>query len=79
MAGRAFVAAKEVFRHRNGNILKLWEWLNDDKQFVSFNFNYINNNWILENNVNHLKLRYTDPCNFHQTCIGESTKHARGS
>ena len=33
MAGRAFLVAKEVFHHRNGNILKLWEWLNDEKQF----------------------------------------------
>ena len=31
MTGRAFVVAMEVFHHRNGNILKLWEWLNDEK------------------------------------------------
>ena len=48
MAGRAFVVAKEVFHHRNGNILKLWEWLNDDKQFFLSKFNYINKHFYFE-------------------------------
>ena len=32
MDGRAYVVAKEIFHHRNGDILTLWEWLNDEKQ-----------------------------------------------
>ena len=63
MAGHAFVVAKEVFHHRNRNILKLWEWLNDDKHFFLFKFNYINKHLQLKNNFYHLKLRYTDPGN----------------
>ena len=42
MAGCAVVVAKEVCHHRNSNILKLWEWLNDKKQIFLFKFNYIN-------------------------------------
>ena len=42
MAGRVFVVAKEVFHHKNGNILTPWEWLNDEKQFVLFQISYIN-------------------------------------
>ena len=34
MVGRACVVAKEVFNHRNGNILKLWVYLNDEKLFL---------------------------------------------
>ena len=64
MAGHAFVVAKEVFHRGNGNILKLWEWLNDDKQFLLFKFRNINQRLHLENNFNHLKLSDTDPCNF---------------
>ena len=33
MAGCVFAIAKEVFHHRNGNILTLYDWLNDEKQF----------------------------------------------
>ena len=33
MAGHEFMVAEEVFNHINGNILKLREWLNDEKQF----------------------------------------------
>ena len=33
MAGIAYVVAKEVFYHENGNILTLLSWLNYDKQF----------------------------------------------
>ena len=64
MAGRAFVVAKEVFHHRKSNILKLWEWLNDEKQFFLSKFNYINKHFHFEKKFNHSKLRYTDPCNF---------------
>ena len=42
MSGRVFVVAKELFHHRNGNILKLWESLNDDKPFFILKFNFIN-------------------------------------
>ena len=42
MAGRAFVAAKEVFHDRNGNNLKLWEWFNDEKQFFLSRSNSLN-------------------------------------
>ena len=66
--GRAFVVAKEVFHHRSDDNLKQWEWLNNDKQFFLFKFNYINTRLYLEYNVNHLKLRYTDPCNFFTKC-----------
>ena len=41
MADRAFVIAKELFYRRDGNIFTLWEWLNDEKQFFWFKFNYI--------------------------------------
>ena len=34
MAGRAFVATKEIFHLINGNIMTLWEWLNDKKKTV---------------------------------------------
>ena len=68
MAGRAFVVAKKVFHHRNGYILTLWEWLNEGKHFFVFKFNYINEHLCMEKNFNHLKLRYTDPCNFLTKC-----------
>ena len=55
MAGHAFVVAKEVFHHRNGNILKLWEWLDDETQFFLSKFNYTNKHLNLERNFNHLK------------------------
>ena len=67
----AIVVAEEEFHHRNGIILKLWEWLNDEKQLLLSKFNYINKHLYLEKNSNHLKLRYPDPCNFfYQSCIG---------
>ena len=59
MTGRAVVVANEVFHHRNGNISTLWEWLHDEKQFLLFN-----EHLYLERNFNHLRLRYSDPCNF---------------
>ena len=58
------MVAKEVFHHRNCNILTVWEWLNDEKLFFLFKFNYTNRRLCLEKNFNHLKLRYTDLCNF---------------
>ena len=66
MADRAFVIAKEVFYRRDGNILTLWEWFNDEKQFFWFKFNYINKHLYrdLEKNFKHLTMRNTDPCNF---------------
>ena len=71
MAGHVFVVAKEVFHHRYGDILKLWEWLNVEKQFFLFQFNHINKHLYLEKNFSHLKLRYPDPCNFrNKTYIG---------
>ena len=74
--GNAFVVA---FHHRNSNILKLWEWLNDEKQFFMFKFNHINKHLYFENNCNHLKLRYPDLCNFlTKRVLGEPTKHACG-
>ena len=77
MAGRAFVVAKEVFHHSN-KILKLWEWLNDEKQFFLSKFNYIDKHFYFEENSNHSKLRYTDMCNFLTKRIGEPTKHDHG-
>ena len=64
MTGHAFVVAKEVFYHRNSDILKLWEWLNGEKQLFFFEFNYINKHLHLEKSFNDLKLRFIDPCNF---------------
>ena len=64
MAGRAFVVAKEVFHHRNGNIFTMRKWLNDQKQSFLFYVNYNNQHLYFEMNFNHLKLRYTDPFNF---------------
>ena len=55
MAIRAFVVAKEVFHHRNSNILKLWEWLNDEKQFFFSKFNYINKHFYFEKKNESLK------------------------
>ena len=76
MSGHAFVVA---FHHRNNNILKLWEWWNDEKEFFLSKFNHINKHLYLENNFNHLKLRYPDPCNFlTKRVLGEPTKHACG-
>ena len=57
MAGHVFVVAKEVFHHRNGDILELWKWLNDEKWLCLFKFNYIDKYLHLENNFDHLKLR----------------------
>ena len=77
ISGHAFVVAKEVFHHRGSNILTPWEWLNDEKQF--FLFNFANNHLFLNNNFNHMKLRYTDPCNFlTKRAFGEPIKLARG-
>ena len=67
MAGHAIVVVKDItllFHHGNAVILTLWYWLNDEKWFVWCKFNYINNHlWLVKNN-NHLKPRYTEPCNF---------------
>ena len=59
MTGCAFAVAKEVFYHRNGNILTSWEWLNDEKQVFQFKFNSINKHLYLEKNFKHLRLRHT--------------------
>ena len=64
MADWAFVVAKEVFHHRNGNVFTMWGCSNDEKQFFLFNVNNINRHLYLEKNFIHLKLRYTNPCNF---------------
>ena len=67
MAGHAIVVVKDInllFYHGNAVILTLRLWLNDGKWFVWCKFNYINNYlWLVKNN-NHLKPRYTEPCNF---------------
>ena len=67
MAGHANVVVKDItllFYHGNAVILTLWQWLNDGKWFVWCKFNYFNNHlWLVKNN-NHLKPRYTEPCNF---------------
>ena len=63
-AGPAFVVVKEVFNHKNGNILKLWEWLNDEKLFFVFTFNHINKHLHSEKNFKYSKLTNTNPCNF---------------
>ena len=79
MAGCVFVVPKEVFHHRNGNILTLCEWLNDENQSFLFKFNYIiNKHFHLAKNFNHLKLRFWSVQFSHQACIGEPTKHACG-
>ena len=52
------------FYHRNGSILTLWEWLNDEKQFFRWKFSYVNNHLFSVINFNHVKLRYMEPCNF---------------
>ena len=52
MAGRAFVVTKGVFHHKNGNILKPWEWSNDEKHFFLAKFNYINKHLYVEKNLN---------------------------
>ena len=63
IAGRACEVAKEVFHHRNVNILTRWELSNNENKSFWLKFNYIN---ILYSkfNFNRLKLKYTDPCNF---------------
>ena len=53
MAGNAFVVAKEVFNHRNGDILKLWEWINDEKLFFYSKSNYMNKHLYLGKNFSH--------------------------
>ena len=79
MAGHAFVVAKEVFHHSNNNILRLWEWLDDEKEFFLSKFSNINKHLYLERNFNHLRLRYPDPYNFLTKCaLGEPTKHVYG-
>ena len=57
MAGRAFVAAKDVFNDNNGNISIAWEWRNDEKQFFLYQFNFISEHLCLQRNISHLKLR----------------------
>ena len=44
IAGLPFVADKEEFHQRNGNNLKMWEWLNDEKQFFLSKFSTISIN-----------------------------------
>ena len=67
MAGHVIVVVKDItllFYHENAVILTLWWWLNYGKWFVGCKFNYFNNHlWLVKNN-NHLKPRYTEPCNF---------------
>ena len=71
MAGRAFVVAKEVFHHKNGNNLKLWQWLNDEKHFFLSKSNSLNKYLYLQKNFNHLRPKLFWPVQFsHQTCIG---------
>ena len=53
LADSACGVAKEVFYHRNSNILKLWEWLNDEKQLFLLKFNYISKHLYLEKKFNH--------------------------
>ena len=55
MAGCAFVVAKEIFHHRNGNILKLWEWVNDKKTYffclnpiISINISKTEISWFVQ-------------------------------
>ena len=43
----------KVFCHSNGNILKLWKWLNDEKQLFWFRFRYVNKHLNLGNCYNH--------------------------
>ena len=62
MIDRACVVVKEVFHHGNGNISKLWECLFMKNSPFS-KFNHINKHLYLENNFNHLILRYPNPCN----------------
>ena len=64
MAGCVFVVAKEVFYHGNGSILTLWWWLNNERQFFWCKFSCMNNQLYLVRTFNHLKSRYTEPCNF---------------
>ena len=67
MAGHAIVVVKDItllFYHGNAVILTLWLWLNDGKWFVWCKFSYFNNHLWLVKNKNHLKPRYTAPCNF---------------
>ena len=78
MAGRAFVVARKVFHHRNGNILTLWDWWSDEKHFFfKFKFNYIKKTLVLVKKNYHLKLRYTDPCNFltKRTLVSQPSTH----
>ena len=48
------VVAKEVFNHRNSYILKLWEWPNDENQFILSKFIYMNKHFYLAKNCNYL-------------------------
>ena len=64
MDGRAFVIAKEVFHHRNGNILTLWDLSYDEKRFFLSKYNYINKHYYSVKTFNNFKLRYIDPYNF---------------
>ena len=61
--GCAFVLTQEIFHYRNSNIFTLWQWLNDEN--CSFlKLDHFNRHVCLQNNFNHLKLRYSDMCNF---------------
>ena len=71
MDGRAFVVASEVFHPRNGNILTLQDWFNNEKQFCLCDFNYINLYLYLWRAL--ITQRWdlvTYAVFFHQMCIG---------
>ena len=63
MAACVFVVGKVVFYHGNSNILKLGYWFNYEKQLILHKFKYTNNHLYSMKKCNHVKLRYTDPCN----------------
>ena len=75
MAGRAFVVAKEIFHHRNGNIL------NSENDSImknsSFRLNSITHLYLENNYFTHLKMRLPDLCNFlTERVFGAPIKHA---
>ena len=52
------------FCHKNGSILTLWWWLNDEKQLFWCKFSYGNNRFYSVIDFDHVKLRYIELCNF---------------
>ena len=77
MAGRAFMVAKEIFRHRYNYILTLWEWWDDEKRLFFIQILLYQQTFVHWEGFELLITELYWLVQFsHKTCIGQSTKVA---